>query len=67
MNTKLKCPRCKESEYIEKGEGICPICGEPRKQYVCLECTTTFFECGHKKGFELGSSCPSDIFRNIKR
>ncbi|MHA1266566.1 MAG: hypothetical protein ACTSRS_15125 [Candidatus Helarchaeota archaeon] len=62
---KIQCPRCKEMNYIEQGEEICPICEELRKKFVCLECTTTFYECGHKKGFELGAKCPSDIFRNI--
>ncbi|MHA1277749.1 MAG: hypothetical protein ACTSRC_13520 [Candidatus Helarchaeota archaeon] len=62
----MHCPKCKEANFIAKGEGYCPFCEAQRKKFVCLECTTTFFECGHSLGFQLNSSCPSDIFRNIK-
>ncbi len=43
----LECPKCKRKESESLGEEWCPECDSKKEKFVCMNCLTSFFECGH--------------------
>ncbi|MHA1380541.1 MAG: hypothetical protein ACTSRG_19415 [Candidatus Helarchaeota archaeon] len=42
-----KCPKCGKDELEEVGEGVCYECNKKMKKFICMNCLTYVFECGH--------------------
>ena len=43
----IKCPKCGKEDIENLGENWCYICNEKLEKYICMNCVTYFFECGH--------------------
>jgi len=43
----IKCPKCGKEEFESLGEEWCYECKNKKEKLVCMNCLTSFFECGH--------------------